>query len=321
MLIASTTKIMTALVVLENCAMDELVTVTQEHCCIEGSSMYLRTEKDYTVGDLLYGMMLVSGNDAAFCLAEHVSGSVKEFAILMNRKAEELGLKNTSFKNPHGLDEDGHYSSARDLAIIMAEAMKNHDFKTITSSKHYTLHGLTYTNHNKLLWNCTGVNGGKTGYTKAAGRSLVTASERDGLNLICVTLSAPDDWRDHTVLFEKAYSEYSFFSVTSEDIPKVRVISGTSPKISVAMADELGALVKKSDEAAFEVFLPSFIFAPISQGEHAGYICITVNGQLVGSVKLVYNENVDRLVEEANKITIFTEIFSVSVGANTPELM
>ena len=156
MLIASTTKIMTALVVPENCEPDEMVKILPEYTSVEGSSMYLKAGESYSVRDLLYGMLLVSGNDAATALAFYCAGSIEAFAELMNAKAREMGLQNSSFKNPHGLDADGHYSSAEDLAAITCQAMKNELFAEIVSTKTYKVGNQTYMNHNKLLWNYEG---------------------------------------------------------------------------------------------------------------------------------------------------------------------
>ena len=208
MLIASTTKIMTAVVALEQCDTDALVTVTEEMVAVEGSSMYLQVGKEYALKELLYGLMLASGNDAATAIAIYAAGDTDAFVALMNQKAEELGLENTHFENPHGLDGEQHYSTALDLARLMAYAMGNSAFAEITRTRSVTVQGITYVNHNKLLWQCEGVIGGKTGYTKAAGRTLVTCCEREGQRLICVTLSASDDWNDHSRLYDWAYDTY-----------------------------------------------------------------------------------------------------------------
>ena len=161
MLIASTTKIMTALIVLENCEAGENVEILPEYTAVEGSSMYLKAGETLTVRDLLYGLLLASGNDAAVALACHTAGSISKFAALMNKKAAELGLKNTSFKNPNGLDEDGHYSSAGDLAVIMSAAMENEEFAEIAGTKTAVVGERIFTNHNKLLWDCPDVVAGK----------------------------------------------------------------------------------------------------------------------------------------------------------------
>ena len=197
MLIASTTKIMTAIVVLEHCALDELVEADERSAGIEGSSMYLKAGESYTVEDLLYGLMLASGNDAASALALHVADSLEDFAALMNEKAAALGMTESSFKNPHGLDEEGHYSTARDMAKLAAYCMENPDFARIAGAVSHTVGEQTYVNHNRLLREYDGCLGLKTGYTMAAGRTLVTCAERDGARYVCVTLNDPDDWDDH----------------------------------------------------------------------------------------------------------------------------
>lgn len=215
-LIASTTKIMTGLLVCENCDLDEKVTVPQEAVGIEGSSVYLRAGETLTVRDLLYGMLLQSGNDAATALALHLSGSVEAFAEQMNKKVCELGLTNTHFANPHGLDDEGNYGSARDLATLTAYALKNPDFAQAVSTKSYRVGERCFVNHNKLLWRCEGAIGVKTGYTKKAGRILVSAAERNGRTLICVTVSAPDDWNDHCKLYDYGFSQYEMTEIATQ---------------------------------------------------------------------------------------------------------
>ena len=176
MRIASTTKIMTALVVLENCALDEQVEILPEYCGIEGSSMYLAPGERCTVEELLQGLLLVSGNDAAIALACHTAGDTDSFVALMNAKAFALGMENSSFANPHGLDGEGHYSTARDMAKLMCACMENEDFARINAKKSSTVGERVLYNHNKLLSGCPGCIGGKTGYTEAAGRCLVSLS-------------------------------------------------------------------------------------------------------------------------------------------------
>ena len=182
-LIASTTKLMTALICIENCALDETVDVRARHCLVEGSSMYLKAGYDYTVRELLLGLLLDSGNDAALALAEHAAGSERAFVRLMNRRAAELGMDGTSFANPHGLDDKQHYSTARDMAVLMLHCMENPVFRELCGTRSATINGETYVNHNKLLDRCADCIGGKTGYTMAAGRCLVTCCERNGMRL------------------------------------------------------------------------------------------------------------------------------------------
>ena len=191
--IASTTKILTALVVAERCDPDEIVVIPPAAAGIKGSSMDLRAGERLTVRELLYGLLLVSGNDAAAALAIHCAGSEAAFAALMNEKARELGAADSRFVNPHGLDAEGHFSTARDLTKIAAAAMDNPLLREITSTKRAQIGDRTLVNHNKLLWRGQDVVGVKTGYTRAAGRILVSAAERDGRRLIAVTIDDPDD--------------------------------------------------------------------------------------------------------------------------------
>ena len=203
MLIASTTKIMTALVVLEHAAPDDVITVTPDHMA-EGSSMYLRAGETLRVEELLYGLLLCSGNDAALALTECAGGLVP-FVALMNEKAAALGMAHTSFANPNGLDADGHYSTARDMAVLAAAAVENPTFRRICSSRSVTIGQRTMENHNRLLRQVEGCVGLKTGYTRAAGRTLVSCTERDGCRLVAVTLQDGNDWADHAALYDYGF--------------------------------------------------------------------------------------------------------------------
>lgn len=203
MLIASTTKIMTALVVLEHAAPDDVITVTPDHMA-EGSSMYLRAGETVRVEELLYGLLLCSGNDAALALTE-CAGGLTPFVALMNEKAAALGMAHTSFANPNGLDADGHYSTARDMAVLAAAAVENPTFRRICSSRSVTIGQRTMENHNRLLRQMEGCVGLKTGYTRAAGRTLVSCTERDGCRLVAVTLQDGNDWADHAALYDYGF--------------------------------------------------------------------------------------------------------------------
>ena len=203
MLIASTTKIMTALVALEQAEPDDTVAVTREHMA-EGSSMYLKPGETVRVEELLYGLLLCSGNDAALALTE-CAGGLEPFVALMNEKAAALGMTHTSFANPNGLDAEGHYSTARDMAVLAAAAMEEPTFRRICSSRAVTIGQRTMENHNRLLRQVEGCIGLKTGYTKAAGRTLVSCAERCGCRLIAVTLRDSDDWADHAALYEYGF--------------------------------------------------------------------------------------------------------------------
>ena len=205
MRIASTTKIMTALVALERAKLTDTITVTASHM-VEGSSMYLKPGETVTVEELLYGLMLCSGNDAALALAD-CCGGLAAFVSAMNDKAAALGMTGTSFANPNGLDDENHYSTARDMAVLAAYAAKDPTFRRICSTRTATVGGRTMTNHNKLLSQVEGCIGMKTGYTKAAGRTLVSCAERQGRRLVAVTLCDGNDWADHKALYEMGFAE------------------------------------------------------------------------------------------------------------------
>ncbi|MBS4217263.1 D-alanyl-D-alanine carboxypeptidase [Bacillus sp. FJAT-49711] len=217
--IASITKIMTALLAIESGKMNKVVTIKKEAVYTEGSSIYLQIGEKMKLEDLVYGLMLRSGNDAANAIAEYVGGSVEGFVFLMNQKAEELGMTNTKFANPHGLDDGGnHYSTAYDMALLTRYAMKNKQYKKISGTKVYKFQRedgpQSWINKNRLLTEkykyCTG---GKTGFTKKAGRTLVTTAEKNGTELIAVTLKASDDWNDHITMYERGFDEYPLETV------------------------------------------------------------------------------------------------------------
>ncbi len=210
---ASTTKIMTALIACESGKLKKTVKISPVASSTEGSSLWLKPGEKQKLGDLTYGLMLKSGNDAAVAIAEYIAGSVDAFSLLMNKRAKELGAKNTQFKNPSGLHEEGHYTTAYDLALITRKAMKNKYFSKIVSTKTKTIPNKSekwdraLTNHNKMLWRYEGCNGVKTGYVKVSGRCLVTSAKRGKIKLICVTLNAPSDWNDHRILLDYGFSQ------------------------------------------------------------------------------------------------------------------
>lgn len=306
MLIASTTKIMTAMVVIENCSLDEKVNVSHAHAAVEGSSMYLRPGGEYTVKDLLYGLMLASGNDAAAALADHTAGSMEAFAELMNAECEELGLQNTHFVNSHGLDAEGQYASARDLARITAEAMENPVFREIFASASYSVDGVSYYNHNKLLTMCPGCIGGKTGYTEKAGRILVSCVEREGMRLICVTISDPRDWEDHMELYEQCFAEYEFIPLL-EDNAALSVVSGSSPSVAIE-CEKSGFVAAKSDDVKVKLHLPQFVFSPVFAGDSAGRAEIIKNGEMIGEAEIFYSQTV--FVDESLRLSAWEKLKS-----------
>lgn len=287
-LIASTTKLMTALVCLENTSIDDVCTAQERHCRVEGSSMYLKAGERYTVRELLLGLLLSSGNDAALALAEYTAGSEGAFVQMMNRKAQELGLRDTHFENPHGLDAKSHYSTARDLARLMLACMENGAFRGLAVQRSAEVKGLTLLNHNRLLTLCPGCVGGKTGYTRAAGRCLVSCCERDGLRLACVTLSDPDDWNDHRALYDWAYANFTLRDLHAEFSFDVPVISGSRTSVRVVPAPGCAAVLPRDRETVIRAELPRFVFAPVNMGEEAGTFTIFRDGDAAVTFPLIY---------------------------------
>ncbi|MCD7836213.1 MAG: D-alanyl-D-alanine carboxypeptidase, partial [Lachnospiraceae bacterium] len=242
---ASTTKIMTAIVALENSDPDDIVTMSETAAAEEGSSVYLQPGDQVTMRELLYGVMLNSGNDGAAAVAEYIAGSKEAFAEMMNAKAAELGLEHTHFENPSGLDQEGHYTTAADLAQLARYALKNEEFAAIvgTYDKRVTVINrpdaeLYFVNHNKLLRQYEGCIGVKTGYTKSTGRCLVSAATRYGMTFIAVTLNAPDDWNDHMKMLDYAFNTYVARTVVADgEIITTENINGTD--CDLIAADEM----------------------------------------------------------------------------------
>ena len=208
-LIASVTKLMTALVALESGhPLEEKVVIREEDTRTEGSSLYLRPGEELRLETLLYGLLLQSGNDAALAVARHCGGTVENFVAQMNLRAARLGMEHSRFANPSGLNAEGHCSTARDLALLARACLKNETLAAIAATRSVTLEGRSFVNHNKLLWRYEGCVGLKTGYTEKAGRTLVSAAERDGMTLIAVTLNAPSDWADHAAMLDYGFQNY-----------------------------------------------------------------------------------------------------------------
>ena len=288
-LIASTTKIMTGLLVCEAGETDRRVTVPSLAVGLEGSSMYLKRGETLTRRDLLYGMMLHSGNDAALTLAISVSGSEQAFVRQMNLRAQALGLRQTHFANPHGLDSGENYSSARDLAALAQAALQNQQFRTVVGTKTITCAGRTLTNHNKLLWRYDGCIGVKTGYTMAAGRTLVTCAERDGARYICVTLCDRDDWADHASLYDWAFENYEYVkAVDSDTLFRVSAVNGGGQYATERAEHDGFVLLETGAEYEVRLELPPFVVCPVREGESAGLAIVTSGGETVCEVPLVY---------------------------------
>ncbi|MDR1693128.1 MAG: D-alanyl-D-alanine carboxypeptidase [Oscillospiraceae bacterium] len=288
--IASTTKIMTALIVLETVDLDDTFEVPPEAAGIDGSSVYLTPGQKVTVRDLLYGLMLKSGNDAAVALAIRCAGSVDAFAAMMNRKAAQLKLYGTRFRNPHGLSAEGHYSTALDMARLTREAMKNEVFREIVGSKVYAGNGGTMKNHNRMLWFYPGANGVKTGYTTSAGRCLVSSADRDGFLLIAVTLDDHDDWADHTAMLDYGYSNFALEKVClqGEEVGEVSVFGqGVVPVKAARNVYLLQPKDRAGEKPEAEWFLPRYLYEPVAEGERVGWITVRQGGKIISGCPLV----------------------------------
>ncbi len=295
-LIASTTKIMTALVVCEQCNVLDRMKIPKEAVGIEGSSMYLKEGEVLTVQELLYGMMLHSGNDAAVALAIYCGGTVEGFAELMNDKAHLLGMTGSHFENPNGLDSPQHYSTARDLAILTAYAMQNPIFVQTVSTKTVTAGQRSLRNHNKLLWQVEGADGVKTGYTKAAGRILVSSAVRQGRRLIAVTINDGNDWEDHARLFQEGFSQYSVQTVVVEGqrLGEITVFGGNSDRVEVLAAESFSYSLAQEERACVVLAPPEFAYAPVAQGQQAGYAYVCIGDKAVGKIPVVYGSTVEQ---------------------------
>ena len=298
-LIASTTKIMTALIVCEHCNVLDRMKIPKEAVGIEGSSMYLQEGEVLSLQELLYGMMLRSGNDAAVALAIYCGGTVESFAAMMNDKARQLGLTGTHFENPNGLDSPNHYSTARDLAVLTAYAMKNPIFYQTVSSKSVRVGNRTMQNHNKLLWKVEGADGVKTGYTKAAGRILVSSATRDGRRLICVTINDGNDWADHSTLLEKGFSGYTVQQLirSGECLGYATVFSGNEEEVPLLAVEDFSFPLTAQENPVVILSGPGFVYAPAVKGKTAGYAYVCIGDSVVGKVKLVYGQTVERTVQ------------------------
>lgn len=296
---ASTTKIMTALIALEQASPDMLVTVDPRACGVEGSSVYLFAGEKITMETLLYALMLQSANDAAEAIAYAIAGSVEKFADLMNQKADELGLTATHFENPHGLDGETHYTTAYELALIAAYAMKNDSFAEIVSTvkRVVPLHNgeasRLLINHNRLLREYDDIIGVKTGYTKKCGRTLVSAAERDGVRLICVTLNDGNDWMDHRALLDYAYSLYGEVRLSEPISFEIPVCGGAVSSLVVRTRECPTAVLPQGyGEIRFVTEIPRFLYAGIHEGDVVGRVVFYSDGVEIGEAFLYAESDV-----------------------------
>ena len=295
-LIASATKIMTALVICEQTNVLDRVKIPKEAVGIEGSSMYLKEGEVLTVQELLYGLMLQSGNDAAVALAIYCGGTVEGFTELMNDKDHRLGMTQSHFANPNGLDSPGNYSTARDMAILTAYAMQNPIFAQTVSTKTITIGERCLRNHNKLLWQLEGANGVKTGYTKAAGRILISSVTRMGRQLIAVTFNAPDDWQDHKTLIEDGFSRFTVQQLVrqGQTLGQLELAGGQETSVDLIAAEDFSYSLAQGERVTISLPEAGFAYAPVAEGQEAGFAHILVDGTAVAKVPLVYGATIER---------------------------
>lgn len=295
---ASTTKILTALVAIENGNLDDVYKVSDNAAGIEGSKLGLKKDDELSLDDLLHILLMKSGNDAAVTIAENIAGSVDAFAELMNRKAESIGCKNSHFVNPHGLGNENHYTTAYDLALIASEALKNETFSKIVSSKTYTLDykNLSISNSNKLLRLKDYFNGVKTGFTKSAGRCLVSSAEKNGVTLIAVTLNDGNDWDDHINLMEEGFSrvESELLYEAGEYKIEKELLNGNKTGVYVNSEDIYGVKIDgKSIKYGYSENIFPVIFSPAQKYSYGGYIGLVYENKLCGKVSVYLSETVD----------------------------
>lgn len=316
---ASTTKLMTSLLTLEYAdSADKTVTFTKDMTA-EGSSMYLKIGEKVRLSDLAAGMMMASGNDAANAAAISISGSTEKFAELMNKRAAVIGMKNTHFVTPSGLDDENHYSTAYDMALLMSYALENESFAKLTSQKSVTVEFVepepkktTYTNHNRLLSMYEYCTGGKTGYTMAAGRCLVSSAQKDGLTFVCVTLNDRNDWNDHIALYNYGFSQFACVECDDSDYYfEIPCAGGDDEYISVTGTKGKNVVVPFDKKSNVErtVYADNYLYAPIKDGDFVGRVDYTLDGRLLASTKLVAVEysNSQNNSQRKNK-SIWTKI-------------
>lgn len=300
--IASTTKIMTCITALENADLTETTVAKAEDVNIEGTSIGLKAGDKVDLLTLIKGMLLESGNDAANVTASLVAGGKEAFAQLMNDKASQLGMTRTSFKNPSGLTEEGHYSCAYDMALLGSYAVKNSLFRSICSMKRCEvffgepLVASTFYNHNKLIGSYDGAFGIKTGFTKASGRCLVSAVERDGVVLVAVTLNAYDDWNDHKKLYDYSFPLLKLKTITIPvSLYNVPVVNSSQKLAELdASKDIKVAYLNKVPEYNLQVFLPKFIYAPLYKNDFIGWVELyTKEGILIDKVYFTCKKDIE----------------------------
>ena len=301
---ASTTKVMTALLALEKGNLSDPVTASENAFGVPGTSIYLSLGETLSLEEMLYGLMLASGNDAAVAIAEHIGGTVEEFCRMMTERAGEIGCENTLFSTPHGLPSANHYTTAHDLALITREAMKNPIFREIVSTQRASIpwqdhdYDRVLTNKNKLLSSYPGAMGVKTGYTKAAGRCLVFAAKRDGMALIGVVLNCPDWFNEAAALLDKGFENWQMVTLLSqgEAVRRIPVENGVQETVALIAAQDVAAPVKMDSWPDIRIDLPASVPAGIEKGQEIGSISLVDGGEIIATVPLCAAESVEEAV-------------------------
>lgn len=311
---ASTTKIMTALLAVESGRLGDEITVTEDMLKVEGTSMGLVSGDSVSQRELVYGMLLASGNDAANVTAINLGGNVENFALQMNRKAAQLGMKNTNFVTPSGLDDDEHYSTAYDMALLGRYAVSNPIFRSVCSSAKATLtygnppYSRTLYNHNRLLSSYEYALGIKTGFTKKSGRCLVSYAEKDGIGLIAVTLNAPNDWTDHQKMLDYGFSVVKTDEIFVDIPPEIDVVGGNVENLPLKCNSFKYDYVNELTVTR-EVTLEKFVYAPVKKGDKIGEIRFFYNDLCIGMTDIVADADVDVKTEEKQESkNLFTKI-------------
>ncbi len=310
---ASTTKIMTAIVAIESCDVETVVSISEKAVGIEGSSIYLRKNEELSLKELLYALLLESANDAACAIAIAVSGCVDEFVSQMNEKACDIGLTDTHYANPHGLADPTHYTTAYDLSLLMAYCMRNTVFASITGTKKMALPGSdsSYSrllvNHNRLLSE-KGISGGKTGFTKKTGRCLVTFGEQNGVRLCASTLNAPSDWNDHRQLYSMGYTLYKSNVLEPGGVigESAYVCGGNASEVKLCLNNSISATLREGVELSRIVNLRRFYYAPICEGDILGSICYYNGDVLVCKENIIAVSSVNK---KEYKKSFFEKVF------------
>lgn len=290
---ASTTKIMTGLLAAEETDIDRIITVSDTCAGIEGSSMYLQAGEQLPLRDILYGLMLCSGNDAAECIAEECGGR-ETFVQRMNDRAQEMGLTDTHFDNPSGLDGATHYTTAYELARLAAEALKNETFAEVVATKSYTSGTRTMVNHNKMLRLYPDAIGVKTGYTMTAGRCLVSAAKRNGRTVVAVTLNDRNDWNDHVQMLEDAFAgmQEQQWAKKGDMVCSIPVQTGTDRAVDAVYAESLSGFLLQGETAELELSCVDFLYAPVKKGTVCGIARVVCGDMVLGETELLCGSEV-----------------------------